>query len=83
LDRSCDEQTENRMRELILSQEGVLGLSLLHTRMFGARIYVDAEIEVDGEMKLKDSHEIAHRVHDAIEREFETVKHIMIHVNPY
>lgn len=83
LDSSCDEQTEQRMRELILSQQGVLGLSLLQTRMFGARIYVDAEIEVDGEMKLKDSHEIAHRVHDAIEREFETVKHIMIHVNPY
>ncbi|MDE5965457.1 MAG: cation diffusion facilitator family transporter, partial [Lachnospiraceae bacterium] len=34
LARSCDEQPENRMRELILSQEGVLGLSLLHTRMF-------------------------------------------------
>lgn len=83
LDSSCDEQTERRMRELILSQQGVLGLSLLQTRMFGARIYVDAEIEVDGEMKLKDSHEIAHRVHDAIEREFESVKHIMIHVNPY
>ncbi len=83
LDSSCDEETEKKMSELILSQQGVMGLSLLQTRMFGTRIYVDAEIEVDGEMKLKDSHEIAHQVHDAIEREFTSVKHIMIHVNPY
>lgn len=83
VDQSCDEETEARMQEIILSQQGVLGLSLLHTRIFGSRIYVDAEIETDGNLRLTEAHDIAERVHDAIEREFVSVKHIMIHVNPY
>ncbi|MBR6840610.1 MAG: hypothetical protein IKM82_08475, partial [Oscillospiraceae bacterium] len=28
------------------------------------------------------AHAIAERVHDRIEREFPSVKHIMVHVNP-
>ena len=83
VDQSCDEETEARMREIILSQQGVLGLSLLQTRIFGSRVYVDAEIETDGNLRLTEAHDIAERVHDAIEREFVSVKHIMIHVNPY
>ena len=83
VDQSCDEEMEARMREIILSQQGVLGLSLLQTRIFGSRVYVDAEIETDGNLRLIEAHDIAERVHDAIEREFVSVKHIMIHVNPY
>lgn len=83
VDQSCDEKTETRMREIILSQQGVLGLSLLQTRIFGSRVYVDAEIEADGNLHLTEAHDIAERVHDAIEKEFVSVKHIMIHVNPY
>ena len=36
----------------------------------------------DGALTLWESHEIAERVHDRIEREFPAVKHIMVHVNP-
>lgn len=81
-DKACDDETEERIRGLILNQEGVDGIDLLRTRMFGDRIYVDVEISVDGELTLGDSHEAAHRVHDAIEGEFPSVKHCMVHVNP-
>ena len=50
--------------------------------MFGSRIYVDIEISADGSISLADSHEIAERVHEAIEQRFPKVKHIMVHVNP-
>lgn len=82
IDQSCDEDTEQKMHDLILSEPGVEGLSVLQTRIFGSRIYVDAEIEADGSLSLTDAHNIAEQVHDAIERAFPTVKHIMIHVNP-
>ncbi len=83
IDQSMDDETEESMRQLILAQPGVQGVSLLQTRIFGSRVYVDTEIEVDGEMKLVEAHAIAECVHDAIEHEFESVKHIMVHVNPY
>ena len=58
------------------------GIDRLRTREFGSRIYVDLEIRLDGSMTLYDAHAIAERVHDRIEREFPSVKHIMVHVNP-
>lgn len=82
VDKACDEEVELRLRECALAQEGVLGVDLLHTRVFANKIYVDIEIRVDGNKKLWESHGIAEHVHDAIEQTFPKVKHIMVHVNP-
>lgn len=82
VDRSCDQETLEQMTALILSQPGVLGLDLLQTRLFGAKIYVDAEIAVQADLSLQKAHAIAEAVHDRMEEEFPMVKHCMIHVNP-
>ena len=49
---------------------------------FGNKIYVDIEIRADGQSTLEATHEIAERVHGAVEKAFPAVKHIMVHVNP-
>lgn len=82
VDRACDEETEDKLRKCAMGQSGVLGIDLLHTRVFGNKIYVDIEISADAEQSLRDAHGIAERVHDSIEKEFPKVKHIMVHVNP-
>lgn len=82
VDKACDEETEAALRECAAAQEGVLGVDLLHTRVFGNKIYVDIEICADGEETLRRAHETAERVHDSIEKNFPKVKHIMVHVNP-
>lgn len=82
VDKSCDDAVEQEMHGLILNQKGVLAVSMLQTRLFGSKIYVDAEIEVDGEMSLRQAHQIAENVHHLIEHKFENVKHCMVHVNP-
>ena len=82
IDRSCDIETEYSIRECVLKQEDVKGIDLLKTRVFGNRIYVDIEICADGNKTLCEAHEIAERVHDAVEENFPKIKHIMVHVNP-
>ena len=82
VDHSCDRQTEEALRACAGRQEGVLRVDVLHTRVFGNKIYVDIEICADGGLSLAQGHFIAERVHDAIEKEFPKVKHIMVHVNP-
>lgn len=82
VDKACDEETERALRECAAAQEGVLDVDLLHTRVFGNKIYVDIEIRADGEETLRHAHETAERVHDSIEKNFPKVKHIMVHVNP-
>ncbi len=82
LDTSCGEEYDNNMREFILKQDGVQGVDLLRTRTFGNKIYIDAEIVVDGDLRLRAAHSIAERVHSNVENNFDNIKHIMIHVNP-
>jgi divalent metal cation (Fe/Co/Zn/Cd) transporter len=60
----------------------VRGIDRLQTREFGSRVYVDLEIRLDGDLPLTRAHAIAEQVHDRIERDFPSVKHIMVHVNP-
>jgi len=81
-DRSADEKIETEMCKAILSQDSVIGIDLLKTRLFGNKIYVDVEISVDGTKALNEAHEIAQQVHDIIESNFPKVKHCTVHVNP-
>ena len=81
-DRSCSDSFREELRGCILSVDGVLGIDLLQVRTFGNRYYVDLEIREDGSRTLSQAHETAEQVHDAIERQYPVIKHIMIHVNP-
>ena len=82
VDHSCDEAMEHSIYESVLTHSEVLGIDLLQTRIFGNKIYVDVEIQVNGSYTLQHAHEIAEEVHDKIEADFPKVKHIMVHVNP-
>ena len=83
VDRSCSPEFEEEISDFVRKQDGVLGIDLLHTRLFGNRIYIDIEIEADGELSLRESHAIAENVHDNLEEAYPKIKHIMVHVNPY
>lgn len=86
LDTSADKEVEIRIKDLVYNfsrDENLgVGVDLLRTRTFGERVYVEMEINADGNLTLQQSHDIAERVHDEIEKEFPEVKHVMIHVNP-
>ena len=82
VDNACDDTIVDEMKVLVLSIDGVEGLDMIKTRMFGTKIYVDIEISADGELLLRESHEIAEAVHDSIEKQFPDVKHCTVHVNP-
>ncbi len=82
VDHACDEETQKQLYECIMKNKDVLGVDVINTRIFGNRIYVDAEITADASHTLLKAHDIAEAVHDDIERNFRKVKHIMVHVNP-
>lgn len=82
VDKSCDDEVIEQLRDCIMSIDGVLGIDKLKARTFGNKLYVDLEIREDGALSLSEAHRVAEQVHDTIEQEFPVVKHIMIHVNP-
>lgn len=82
VDTACDKETIEKIKKIILEQDGVIESDQLKTRLFGDKIYVDTEIKVDENLSLKNAHKIAHAVHDAIEEKILKVKHCSVHVNP-
>ena len=83
IDKSCDEETAEKIRETILMQDGVIALDEIKTRLFGSKIYVDIEIACDGKQSLYDAHKIAENVHRRVENLLPgRIKHCTVHVNP-
>lgn len=82
-DEACDDETVNKIYNIINKQTGVKRIDEVKTRKFGNKIYVDVEISADGEKTLNETHGIAESIHESIEQELELVKHCMVHVNPY
>lgn len=82
VDQAWDEKMERELLHCAAEQPGVLTVDMVHTRLFGNRVYADMEIQADGRITLEQSDAIAEGVHRAIETRFRKVKHIMVHVIP-
>lgn len=81
-DEACDRETVDRISAIVSTQEGVEDVDKLLTRKFGDRIYAEVEISVCGDITLREAHDVARRVHNAIEMGVPNVKHVTVHVNP-
>lgn len=81
-DTSCNEETINNIKDIVLNIKEVENIDLLKTRLFGNKIYIDLEISADKNISFEESHNICHKVHDEIENKLSNVKHCMIHINP-
>ena len=58
-DTACDSAFEHELRDVISNTPGVIRIDDLRTRKFETKVYVDAEIAVDGSQTLIQAHEIA------------------------
>jgi len=83
MDKSADEETTALIRDCVQKVDGVVAIDLLLTRQHASVLYVDIEIGVNGDLSLWKAHAIAEKVHNVVEDEVESVKHCMVHVNPY
>lgn len=83
VDKSCDDEIINKIKNDILNNKDVIEIDMLKTRLFASKIYADIEIAVDKNLSLIDAHKIAEDVHDYLENKYKNLKHCMIHVNPY
>lgn len=81
MDRSVDIQTEQEIKNTILAVPGVDGLHDLKTRKAGDLILVDAHLEVNAWLSVKEGHDIAVAVRAQVLKDHQ-VLNIMLHVDP-
>lgn len=82
LDLACDDDTIEKIKDVMEEYNEIIKLNDLKTRIFGSRIYIDAEIIIDGSLSLNEVNTIVEKIHDNIENKFNIVKHCNIHVLP-
>lgn len=82
LDRELPENIRQSILAKVRSHSHVRNIHDLRTSKSGMRVFISFDIEVDGEMKLTEAHNIARNVEYDLLRDFPQAE-IMIHVDPY
>lgn len=82
LERSLPKEVEDRILAIILSNPEVNSPHHLRTRRIGNNIAIEAHIRMDGNMSLKDAHEVTKRIEASLKEEFGPDTHIGIHMEP-
>ena len=71
-----------QIRAVALSVPGASGIEKCYARRTGLKYHVDLHLEVDPEMTVRESHDIATRVRFAIKDNLRWVADVLVHVEP-
>ncbi|MBI5927303.1 MAG: cation transporter [Aquabacterium sp.] len=81
MDRSVSDEQINEIRLVLTDTPGVQGVHDLRTRKMGDMIMVDAHLEVDGELTVKEGHDIASSARERVMKKL-PVLDVMTHLDP-
>ena len=70
------------IRQLAQKVDGVVDTEKCFIRKSGMAFWVDLHLIVDGNLTVKEGHEIAHNVKDKIREELPEIAEILVHVEP-
>lgn len=82
MDRSPSHEVIDRIRRTAELVGGVARIEKCLVRKMGYYFYVDMHVEVDPQMTVQRSHEIAHEVKDQVRCKVPTVQDVMVHIEP-
>jgi len=83
LDHGASGEDRDKIREIILATEGVTGTHKIRTRYLGGNGFqVDLHIRVDGEMTVRDGHEISSDVQKRLLEEGPDIVDVIVHLEP-
>jgi len=82
VDTMPDAKQMSEIRHAALCVPGAKGVEKCFARKTGLRYHVDLHLEVDPEMTVRQSHELAHRVQERIQARLDWVAGVLVHVEP-
>ena len=83
MDTMPDDRAMLDVRQVAMGIEGVRGVEKCFARKTGLQYHVDLHLEVDPEITVRESHDIANNVRYAIRRELQWVADVLVHVEPW
>jgi len=83
MDTMPDETQMAQIRAAALRVPGARAIEKCFARKTGLRYHVDLHLEVDPDLTVRASHEIARSVKRAVKAELRWVEDVLVHVEPY
>lgn len=83
VEASLDEETEDKIRQIIRKTEGVKVLSNLKTRRIGNNIAVDIRIKVDNALDIGEANRISIHVEHNLKKAFGPYTYVLVKAEPY
>jgi cation diffusion facilitator family transporter len=82
MDTMPNERMMRTIREVAQQVSGVEGVEKCFARKTGLQYHVDLHLEVDPEITVRSSHDIAEQVRNRIRRDVDWVADVLVHVEP-
>lgn len=82
MDTAPDREVRIKIRGIAETTSGVARVEKCVVRKMGHQLYVDMHLEVDPQMTVLRSHEIAHEVKDKIQEVMSNVSDVLVHIEP-
>ena len=83
MDAAPSKEYEEKIRGVAGAVAGVLGIEKCLIRKSGLRRLIDIHVEVNGDLSVREGHEIAHRVKDALLASEHGVADVLVHIEPH
>ena len=82
MDVMPDQEFLEEIRRVASSVPGILGIEKCLARKSGVQYYVDLHVEVDPNLTVRESHELAGMVRSRLRQELTWIADVLIHVEP-
>lgn len=83
MDAAPAKEYENKIRSTAGAVRGVMGIEKCLIRKSGLHYLIDIHVEVNGDLSVREGHEIAHLVKDELLASSHGVADVLVHIEPY
>ncbi len=73
----------DKIREESMRVKGIVGTEKCFIRKSGVQYHVDLHARVDGEISVKEGHDLSHHLKNHLLREIPNLGHVLIHIEPH
>lgn len=83
LDTAPPVQVIQKVKDLAIKVENVMGIDKCFVRKMGFDYFVDIHVLVDANLPVHQGHEIGHKVKDELMKEYSNISDVLVHIEPY
>jgi divalent metal cation (Fe/Co/Zn/Cd) transporter len=83
MDIAPSTEYEKKIRAVASNVEGVIDIEKCRIRKSGLQHLIDIHVEVNGDLSVREGHEIAHRVKDTLLASEHRIADVLVHIEPH